>query len=146
MITMAGTFLVNGMRVDLPDSVGAQMGFQRAPSLETTTPFATVSDNTGHTLGARHGTGTATACDSLQARAQAYPGPDPLPAIRRALVIKCEAEQRAGATATGAPVDEPTGYPDPAAPKGGLDTKTKIAIGAGVVLVALIAAKKLRKR
>lgn len=148
IVNMNGLYVVGGKTIEVDDSTAAMMGFQRAPApLETSVPFATVSSQ-GNTLGRRGGTGTATACQSLQARAQAYPGPDPLPAVRRALVLKCEAEQRAGATAAGAP-DEYA----PVSADGGivaaasrLDTKTKIAIGVVGLLAVAVVAKKLKKR
>lgn len=142
MITMAGTFLVQGQPVALPDAVGAQLGLPRAPAIAITTPFAPPSLNQA-TLGGRH-PGVDSACASLAARAQQYPGPDPLPAIRRALVMKCEQERSVAATSTGLPYDAPPEHG--AVATGGLDTKTKIAIGAGALLVAIIVAKKLKKR
>lgn len=98
--------------------------------LEQTTPFA--SSGGSGTLGKRVSgpAYTGTACAALQARAQRYPGVDPVPAVRRALVEKCEAEQRAGGG--GVRADVPTGYPEP---NEGMDPKVKIAIGAGAALV-----------
>lgn len=95
------------------------------------TPFAPVAS--GPTLNLRSGpVGSSPGgdpCAGLAARAKLYGAVDPQPAIRRALVEKCEAAQRSGVRAVDP--NEATGYPEPSE---GMDPKVKIAIGVGAAL------------
>lgn len=79
------------------------------------------------------------ACKGLQSRITKYGPLDPQPQIRQILLEKCEAYQKtlgSGVRATN---------PDEQ-PQGGLDTKTKIAIGVGALVLGAIVLKKLKKR
>lgn len=93
-------------------------------------PACTASRSTG---------GTSDGCAGLRARVEKYGPMDPQPAIRAALLAKCEAWQRTqgGVRATN---------PDEAPSGGGLDTKTKIAIGVGALVLGAIVLKKMKKR
>lgn len=143
--TIGDIFLVQGQRVDLPASVGAMFGFQRAPEI-TSTPFA-AAPSTAPTLNKHTGLagGVVTlapdaACKGLAARAAKYGAADPQPQIRRILLEKCEAYQRS--LGSGVRADAPTGYPEPA-PE--MDPKVKIAIGAGALLAIGVVAFKVLK-
>jgi hypothetical protein len=144
MIRMAGTYLVNGARVEMPDSTAAMLGWQRAPDI-TQTPFAPSGTlNSNNTAGRRgevdHSASLApdAACVSLAARAQQYPGVDPIPQIRAALIEKCENYQRTRQVAvSGGPTEE-------AAPSS-VDPKIIAAGVAAVLLVGVIVLKRKKR-
>lgn len=88
-------------------------------------------------------TGPVDGCAGFRARVEKYGPLDPIPAIRKALLERCEAYQRSQPSAVSAV--SPDEYPA-AHGLGGLDTKTKIAIGVGALIVGAIVVKKLQKR
>lgn len=142
MIQLGGLWVTQtGQTVEFPDSTAAMLGWTRAPSI-TSTPFADA--NAGNTLGKRGDAGPGgplapdAACTGLQYRVDQYGPLDPQPAIRAALITKCEAYRRANPPTTRALNPDEQG--------GGIDTKTKVAIGAVALLAIVVVAKKMKKK
>lgn len=145
-------FLVEGKRIDLPANVGAMLGYQRAPDITNTTPFA----STTPTLGLRKlpGTGAPSAplspeeeaipiaCRGLRSRVAKYGDLDPNQTIRTALIAKCEEQTRlmtsANVGASGATEGGPA--------SSSIDPKLLAAGAIAVLVVGAIAIKKLKKR
>lgn len=113
-----------------------------AAPIETSTPFAVAGG--GGPVRVQHSVlAPDAACTLLADRAKKYGALDPQPAIRAALVAKCENYQRANHAAIRA------SNPDEGSAPGllsSLDTNTKIALGIGALIVGAIAVKKLRKK
>lgn len=140
--TIQGTFLVNGQRVELPDSTGAMLGFQKAPDI-TGTPFAT-DLNATNTLGKRGPTSDAplgddAACRGLASRVKQYGDLDPIPQVRKALIEKCEAYQHSRGAAIASSSSEEGPAPS------GMDPKLIAAGAVAVLVVGAIALKKLKR-
>lgn len=85
-------------------------------------------------------TGPEDGCAGLKARIAKYGPMDPQPVIRQALLAKCEAWQKRQGAVSAVNPDE---YPEK---HGGLDMKTKIAIGVGALVLGAIVLKKMKKR